>query len=199
MWLRVSRASRSPHLIKNFFSRLSFSICGKVPRKGYFLLSLVSPCWEPWMTVMTERPQWPLIKPTILLTIAFLAFLPLQHTSTAAEGNPFRYEITSGELVDQPVYTKDDEETFPGEACNCVTYVRNRVPEMPSMHTISPNSEAFVGAIAIEYFGKIKHVSVVTEVHPHGVQVIESNFDHCKTGTRFIPFTKYSLTGFWGM
>ena len=125
--------------------------------------------------------------------------MPLQHTSTAAEGNPFRYEITSGELVDQPVYTKDDEETFPGEACNCVTYVRNRVPEMPSMYTISPNSEAFVGAIAIEYFGKIKHVSIVTEVHPHGVQVIESNFIHCKTGTRFIPFTKYSLTGFWGM
>tara|TARA_R110000851_G_scaffold96046_3_gene208443 strand:+ start:2525 stop:2911 length:387 start_codon:yes stop_codon:yes gene_type:complete len=126
--------------------------------------------------------------------------LPAQHTSTAAEGNPFRYEVTSGALVDQPIapeHIKDAEETFPGEACNCVTFVRNRVSGMPPMAVTLPNSEAAVGAVAIEFFGNIKHVSVVTEVHATGVQVIEANYSHCETGSRFIPYDKYSLVGFW--
>ena len=65
------------------------------------------------------------------------------------------------------------------------------------MVAILPISEPHVGGVAIEFFNGIKHVSVITEVHATGVQVIESNYHHCQTGTRFIPYEKYSLVGFW--
>lgn len=92
---------------------------------------------------------------------------------------------------------KDPEETRPGEACNCYLYVKNRVHNLPRMIDILPNAEPIVGAVAVEWFGNIKHVSLVAQVTETGVWVEESNVPHCQFGTRFIPFDKHSLVGFW--
>ena len=137
------------------------------------------------------------------MAVTGILLTPALPPHISAEAPAPTYQIVSGPLVDQPQplpepeEVKDPEETYPGEACNCVTFVRNRVSGMPRMAEIFPNSEAVVGGVAIEFFGKVKHVSVVTEVHSDGVQVIESNYKHCEIGTRFIPFDRYSLVGFW--
>ena len=116
---------------------------------------------------------------------------------------PPSYTVTSGVLVDQPQplpepeEVKDPEITFPGEACNCWQYVKNRLSALGRMADTNPNAEAAVGAVAVEWFGKIKHVSIVTKVEVSGVWVEEANYIHCETGERFIPFDKYSLVGFW--
>lgn len=102
------------------------------------------------------------------------------------------------EAAPKVIEIKNPEVTYPVEACNCYRYVKNRIDDLPRMVNIIPNTDPYVGAVAIEWFGKIKHVSIVTAVLPDGVEVMESNFHHCKTGTRFIPFGKYSLSGFWG-
>ena len=92
---------------------------------------------------------------------------------------------------------KNPELTYPGEECNCWAYTKNRVPELPSMVAVVPNAEPTVGAVAVEWFNGIKHVSVVKEVTAEGVHVAEANYKHCEKGERFIPFDKYSLHGFW--
>lgn len=101
------------------------------------------------------------------------------------------------QIATTTVEVKDPEETYPGEECNCYALVRNRVPNLPRMAGIYPNAEAVVGAVAVEWFGNIKHVSLVTEVTEDGVLVVESNYKHCVIGTRFIPYSKDSLVGFW--
>lgn len=118
-----------------------------------------------------------------------LALLPTQNTYIPTE------VINNPQVIQ--VETKDPEETYPGEACNCYLYTKNRVDSLPRMAEIAPNSAASVGAVAIEYYKGIKHVSVVTSVTSEGVSVIESNYSHCKTGVRFIHFSKPSLVGFW--
>ena len=97
----------------------------------------------------------------------------------------------------EEVEVKDPEETYPGEECNCYRYTSNRVANLPRMADIYPNTQPTVGAVAVEWFGQVKHVSVVTEVSSEGVWVKESNYHHCEIGTRFIHFTKPSLIGFW--
>lgn len=92
---------------------------------------------------------------------------------------------------------KNPEETYPGEECNCYRYTSNRVANLPPMAAITPNSEASIGSVAIEWFKGVKHVSIVTAVRKDGVEVIEANYKHCKTGERFIKFNHYSLVGFW--
>ena len=108
-----------------------------------------------------------------------------------------RYEIVSGELVDQPVQHIKLTEPSSTEGCNCVTYVRNRVDGLPQMAAIFPNSEPVIGGVTIEFFNGVKHIAVITKVEVSGVWVEEANYNHCKTGERFIPFDKYSLVGFW--
>lgn len=92
---------------------------------------------------------------------------------------------------------KDPEETYPGEACNCYLYTKARVANLPRMAEIFPNSEPLIGGVAIEFYGEVKHVSVITKVEEGGVWVKESNYKHCEIGERYIPHSKYSLVGFW--
>lgn len=119
-----------------------------------------------------------------------------------AEAPTSAYRVVSGDLVDQPQplpveEVKDPELTFPGEECNCWAYVKNRLPALGRMSATNPNSPPLVDSVAVEWFGDIKHVSLVTEVLDDGVWVEEANYVHCETGTRFIPFDKHSLVGFW--
>lgn len=99
--------------------------------------------------------------------------------------------------VVEAVELKDPELTFPGEECNCYAFVENRVGDLPPMAAIIPNTEAAAGTVAVEWYGDIKHVSLVTAVTPDGVWVVEANYKHCETGERFIPYTKPSLYGFF--
>lgn len=130
--------------------------------------------------------------------MAVIVLLSLQPYALAAPVPA--YQIVSGEMVNQPSlpeHIKDPEISRPGEECNCYAYTKNRIPNLPSMASIAPNSEPTVGAVAVEYFGRVKHVSIVIELKSDGVIVKEANYDHCKKGTRFIPFDHYSLVGFW--
>ena len=95
------------------------------------------------------------------------------------------------------VEVKDPELTFPGEGCKCYAYVKNRVGGLPPMEAIIPNTEAAAGTVAVEWYGDIKHVSLVMAVTDDGVWVAEANYNPCETGERFIPHTKPSLRGFW--
>lgn len=128
--------------------------------------------------------------------MAVLAFLPTQTTYIEPEIPVVQPVATTTEvaIVDE---VKDPEVTFSGVACNCYAKVRSLVPHLPPMASINPNAEPVVGAVAVEYFNGIKHVSLVTSVTDTGVNVIESNYHHCKEGNRFIPFDKHSLVGFW--
>lgn len=124
-----------------------------------------------------------------------LAFLPTQ--TTYVEPMPIQETATTTEeaIVEEEI--KDPEETYPGIKCNCYEKVRSMVPNLPRMADIYPNAEPVAGAVAVEWFGEIKHVSVVTEVTDIGVWVKESNYHHCQESERFIHFTKPSLFGFW--
>lgn len=65
------------------------------------------------------------------------------------------------------------------------------------MIEILPNSDPVIGGVAVEFFKGIKHVSVITQIDEEGVWVKESNYKHCQIGKRYIPYSKYSLVGFW--
>lgn len=114
----------------------------------------------------------------------------------SSEVNPVVTEAQAATTTEEHI-TKDAEETFPGEACNCYRYVKNRIDTLPSMTAVLPNTTVATGTVAIEWFGNVKHISIVTAVDAGGVWVAESNYHHCKVGTRYIPFDHYSLVGFW--
>ena len=120
-----------------------------------------------------------------------LIFIPAQPTYIEAETY-----VVSGYLVDQPKQYEKITEPSDTEACNCVTFVRNRVAGLDRMVAILPNTVPKPGTVAIEFFKDIKHISIVTKVELGGVWVEEANYVHCETGKRFIPFNKYSLVGF---
>ena len=130
-----------------------------------------------------------------------MALLPTQLTYIEPEPItsplPIQEELVVATTTVEAEEIKDPELTYPGEECNCYAYVKNRLATLPPMASIYPNSEPLVGSVAVEWFNGIKHVSLVIEVTVDGVWVEESNYNHCKTGKRFIPFTKHSLVGFW--
>lgn len=130
--------------------------------------------------------------------MAVLAFLPNQPTYSEPEIIVPVVQAPAAPTVSvNEIHVKNTENIHHLEKCNCYLYVKHRVLELPFMGDITPNVEPKVGAVAIEYFGKVKHVSIVTEVTDTGVMVEEANYTHCKTGTRFIEFSHYSLVGFW--
>lgn len=98
-----------------------------------------------------------------------------------------------GEKVDPDEESKVDY----SEVCNCWQYVKNNVVGTTRMAEIIPNSEAAVGSVAIEWFGNVKHVSVVVQVTDTGVLVHETNYRRCQFTERFIDFSSHRLAGFW--
>lgn len=118
-----------------------------------------------------------------------MAIAPVENTYTPIE-------LTNNPQVAH-VEVKDPEQTYPGEACNCYMFVRNRIKDLPRMDAVLPNSEPVIGGVVIEFFKAIKHVSIITEIDDGGVWVMESNYNHCQTGKRYIPYNKYSVVGFW--
>jgi hypothetical protein len=83
------------------------------------------------------------------------------------------------------------------EVCNCWQYVKNHIAGTTNMAGIIPNSEAATGTVAVEWFGNVKHVSIVVEVTDTGVMVHETNYRHCQFTERFIDFSSHRLAGFW--
>lgn len=125
-----------------------------------------------------------------------IILIPLRPIHIEAEFYEPSYIVTSGKLVDQPIQHKKITEPSFTEACNCYKYVKNRI-NIPRMAAIIPNSDPLVGGVAVEFFGNIKHISLITKVESGGIWVEESNYNHCETGERYIPYSKPSLVGFW--
>jgi hypothetical protein len=98
---------------------------------------------------------------------------------------------------DEQVGEKPESDVDYSEVCNCWQYVKNNVPGVTSMAAMTPNSEPVVGSVAIEWFGSVKHVSVVVEVTESGVLVHETNYRRCQFTERFIDFSSHRLAGFW--
>jgi len=130
----------------------------------------------------------------IPITISVLALLPIQTTYIPPELiKPIEVIL---EAPTEPVLKK---ETEPSDTvlCNCWAFVKQEVGGIDAMASVIPNTEPFVDVVAIEWFGDVKHVSIVTQVTDIGVTIRETNFVHCQYGERFIPFTSPRLVGFW--
>lgn len=94
----------------------------------------------------------------------------------------------------------DDEWT----SCNCYSLVWTKIPNLPHMADILPNTDkARVGEVAIfQYTDKetgepIKHVAYVTSRDERSFTVQEANKEHCLIDTRTIPNSDAYLIGFW--
>lgn len=80
--------------------------------------------------------------------------------------------------------------------CNCYSYASLFV-DLPRMAEIQSNSTPHKGAIAIFWYGKVKHVAVVTSTEAGGFWVKEANKSPCLTGSRFVKWGDKNLTGFY--
>ncbi len=119
--------------------------------------------------------------------------------SEASEPEPAFIHVNpeEDEAVGEKVDPDEESKVDYSEVCNCWQYVKNNVVGATSMALMQPNSEATVGSVAIEWFGNVKHVSVVIEVTETGVLVHETNYRHCQFTERFIDFSSHRLAGFW--
>ena len=82
--------------------------------------------------------------------------------------------------------------------CSCWALVKTKIPKLPRMKEIVPNSEIEVGSVAIfEY--PTKHVAYVSEVHDGYFIVSESNYKPCLYSERKVEMVDKSLLGFWKM
>ena len=80
--------------------------------------------------------------------------------------------------------------------CNCFSYASLFV-KLPQMAQVVPNSPPHKNAIAIFYYGKTKHIAVVTSLEEKGFWVKEANKSACLTGSRFVEWGDKNLRGFW--
>lgn len=82
-------------------------------------------------------------------------------------------------------------------ACNCYALLKQKIPNLPMMNQIVPNSPPTVGgAVVMNYYG-IPHVAYIVGLTEDGVVVEESNYHHCKYDTRTVSWTDKALLGFW--
>lgn len=82
---------------------------------------------------------------------------------------------------------------------NCYTYVDTKFSfGLPKMAQIVPNSEPYVGSVAIfHYSGGVKHIAYVTAIGTGSFTVKEANFKAGVIGTRTIQLSDPFLDGFW--
>lgn len=98
------------------------------------------------------------------------------------------------EIPEKPFF---ESPTSSDELYNCYAYVKNRIEGVTFMAAIIPNTKPAPGVVAVEWFGHIKHVSIVETVEPGGVWVSETNYRRGQFTERFIPFDSPRLHGFW--
>lgn len=101
------------------------------------------------------------------------------------------------EAVGEKAELDEESKVDYSEVCNCWQYVKNNVVGATNMASMQPNSEAAIGSVAIEWFGNVKHVSIVIAVTEEGVMVHETNYRRCQFTERFIDFSSNRLAGFW--
>lgn len=69
--------------------------------------------------------------------------------------------------------------------------------KLPLMSEITPNTTPKVGAVAIFYYGSVKHVAIITSLEEDGFTVDEANYSHCLKGSRKIAWNDTRLRGFY--
>ncbi len=150
------------------------------------------------------------VLPTIIVTLLFIPTHSLNSYQFSVPTQPDVVEVPE-KPTPEFVHVNPEEDKLVGEkaepdqeskvdyteVCNCWQYVKNNTASATSMAAMEPNSEATVGAVAIEWFGKVKHVSKVVQVTETGVLVHETNYHHCQFTERFIDFSSHRLAGFW--
>lgn len=86
---------------------------------------------------------------------------------------------------------------------NCYGLVSTKVPNLPKMAAIQPNSPPVPGSVAIMYYKDRKtlqpekHVGYVKAVKNGAVVIQEANKDAFVISTRTIPLNDPHLKGFW--
>lgn len=87
-------------------------------------------------------------------------------------------------------------------ACNCYLLVKAKIPLLPLMKDVLPNTTPHVGAVAIfEYTSTkgayVKHIALITSIAAEGFTVLEANKQPCLIGSRFIRWDDPRLVGFF--
>ena len=82
--------------------------------------------------------------------------------------------------------------------CNCYTYAKTKIHNLPAMKDIQPNTPyPFVGGLLIEYFNKVKHISVITKVAEEGIYVSQTNREPCKFTKELKKWNNKNREGYW--
>ena len=93
--------------------------------------------------------------------------------------------------------------TMPDETlCNCYTYVKERIPELPNTSELKGNTVPEKGAVVLfEYVGEdgeaVKHYAILRTFEGDGFWVDENNYKKCVTSPRYVYFNDKSIKGFW--
>lgn len=118
----------------------------------------------------------------------FTTSLPPQEPITAPPPPPIVAE-EHVKVVDEDKHT----------LCNCYAYAEKYTGiNLPPMAQIAVNTDTpIAGSIAVMFYGRVKHVAVVTAVRDDGVTITEANYNHCEKTTRDIPYSYHNLHGFY--
>lgn len=83
-------------------------------------------------------------------------------------------------------------------ACNCYSYLKTKIKNLPKMDDIVPNSKPQIGGVAIFYYGHgTKHVSYIKDIGRGILTLQESNFQPCLISPREVSVDNKNLVGFW--
>jgi len=83
---------------------------------------------------------------------------------------------------------------------NCYSYAKTQIKNLPAMKDIQPNTPyPIVGGLLIEYYNKIKHISVITKVVKEGIYVSQTNKEPFKFTKELRPWNNKNREGYWRM
>jgi hypothetical protein len=82
--------------------------------------------------------------------------------------------------------------------CNCYSYSKTQVHNLSSLKEIQPNTQyPRVGGLVIQYFNKVKHLSVIEKVTKEGIWVSQTNKTPCKYSEELLPWQDPNREGYW--
>ena len=81
--------------------------------------------------------------------------------------------------------------------CNCYTFVKTIVGDLPNFKDLKSNTTPRKGVLAIFNYSGVKHLGYIQSLNETGFTVREANFKPCTMGTRHIGWNDPALIGFY--
>lgn len=129
----------------------------------------------------------------ILYAHVSIAFAPVHEKPPEPA---YRIEEHQGDYIyPQPLSKKEVSVSL----CNCYLGVKEKYPALPTVAVIKAHTTNALAQVAVFNYHGVDHFAIVESVGMGNFTISETNYNHCRAGSRTISFSDPSLVGFYAI